>query len=61
MSVVDYKWVFCTKYNLDDFIARHKARLVAKSYYQVQGFDFEETFSPILKKPTIWTILALAA
>ncbi|KAA0046494.1 putative mitochondrial protein [Cucumis melo var. makuwa] len=42
-------------------IARHKAQLVTKGYHQVQGFDFNETFSPVVKKPTIRIILALAA
>ncbi|KAL4030262.1 hypothetical protein IC575_008498 [Cucumis melo] len=42
-------------------IARHKAQLVTKGYHQVQGFDFDETFSPVVKKPTIRIILALAA
>ncbi|KAL0536505.1 hypothetical protein IC582_025454 [Cucumis melo] len=32
-----------------------------KGYHQVQGFDFDETFSPVVKKPTIRIILALAA
>ena len=35
-------------------------RLFAKGYHQVQHFDFDETFSPIVKKPTIRIILTLA-
>ncbi|KAL4017194.1 hypothetical protein IC575_024870 [Cucumis melo] len=35
--------------------------LQAQGYHQVQGFDFDETFSPVVKKPTIRIILALAA
>ncbi|TYK00083.1 putative mitochondrial protein [Cucumis melo var. makuwa] len=51
--------VFTT--NASTPLARHKARLVAKGYHQVHGFDFDETVSPVVKKPTIQIILALAA
>jgi len=61
MNIVRCKWVFRTKYNLDGSVAYHKASLVAKGYHQVQGFDFYETFSHVVKKLTIQIILALAA
>jgi len=37
-----------------------KARLVAKGFHQVHGFDFHETFSPVIKPVTILIILTLA-
>ena len=62
MNVVGCKWVFRTKCNPDDSVDCQKAQLVAKCYYmQVQDFDFDETFSLVVKKPTISIILALDA
>lgn len=31
-NAIGFKWVFRTKYNLDDTISKHKARLAAKSF-----------------------------
>ena len=46
--------------NADGFVNRFKARLVAKGFHQVHGFDFHETFSPVIKPVTIRIILTLA-
>lgn len=42
-------WVFRIKQNPDVSILKCEARLVAKGFHQVQGFDFQETFSPVVK------------
>ena len=38
-----------------------KATLVVKGFTQVQGIDYEETFSPVLRYESILYILAHAA
>ena len=54
------KWVFKIKQHADGIIDRYKARLVAKGFDQVDGLDFIETFSPVIKPVTILLALALS-
>jgi hypothetical protein len=52
-NVIEKKWVYMNKLNEDGKVTRNKAILVCKGYAQVDGIDFEETFSPFSRMEAI--------
>ncbi|KAL5819747.1 hypothetical protein ACOSQ4_023589 [Xanthoceras sorbifolium] len=59
-KIIRCKWVFRIKRNSDGSIMKYKARFITKGFHQIEGFDFHETFSPVVKSTTIRVILTLA-
>jgi hypothetical protein len=59
-NVIDTKWVFRNKLNEDGQVIRNKARLVCKGYPQIEGINFEKTFSLVARMEEIWFLLAYA-
>ena len=58
---IECKWIFKRKTDEDGNLTVHKARLVAKGFRQVQGVDYDETFSPVVMLKSIRILLAVAA
>ena len=53
--------MFKKKLNVVGKVEKYKARLVAKGYSQVEGIDFGEIFSPVVKLTSIRFLVYLAA
>ncbi|BBH08832.1 hypothetical protein Prudu_021148 [Prunus dulcis] len=60
-NIIGSKWVYKIKRNPDGSVGRYKARLVAQGFSQEPGFDFGETFSPIVRHTTVRLVLSIAA
>ena len=60
-KAVENKWIFKRKTDADGNVTIYKARLVAKGFRQIQGVDYDETFSPVAMLKSVRIMLAIAA
>ena len=58
--IIDTKWVFHNKTDEEGNVIRNKARPAAQGYSEVEGVDFDESFTPVAHLESIRVLLALA-
>ena len=57
-QAIENKWIFKRKTDADSSVTIYKARIVAKGFRQVQGIDYDETFSPVAMVKSVRIMLA---
>ena len=57
---VGCKWVYKVKTGADGSVERYRARLVAQGFTQKYGFDYDETFCPVVRLESLRVLVALS-
>ena len=56
---IEIKWIFKRKTDADSSVTIYKARIVAKGFWQVQGVDYDESFSLVSMLKSVWIMLEI--
>ena len=60
-TIIGTRWVFRNKLDDSGVVIRNKARLVAQSYNQQEGIDYDETYAPVARLEAIRLLIAFAS
>ena len=60
-KLVGCKWIFKKKGSSENVRLHFKARLVSKTFSQVEGVDFAKIFSPVVRHDSIRVLLSIVA
>jgi hypothetical protein len=58
-NVIDCKWVYAAKYNIEDKIIKWKACLVVKGFMQLLGINFFETYTGVVRYESLRMLWAI--
>ena len=61
VNIVGNRWVLEDKYNAEGQLIKRRARLVAQGFSQRHGVDYFDTYSPVVRYPSIRALFSLAA
>lgn len=61
VTPISCTWVYKIKYLEDVSIDTYKARLASKGYNQIEGLNYFNTYSSVVKLTTVRTDIALAS
>ena len=56
---IEIKWIFKRKTDVDSSVTIYKARIVAKGFREVQGVDYDESFSLVSMLKYVRIMLAI--
>ena len=57
---IEIIWIFKRKTDADSSVTIYKARIIAKGFRQVQGVDYDESFSLVSMLKSVRIMLAIA-
>ncbi|GJX90117.1 retrovirus-related pol polyprotein from transposon TNT 1-94 [Tanacetum coccineum] len=60
-NIIKLKWLWKNKKDEDQTVICNKARLVSKGYFQEEGINFEESFTPVARLEAVRIFVAYAA
>ena len=60
-QAIENKWIFKRKTDADSSVTIYKARIVSKSFRQVQGVDYDKILSLVAMLKSVRIMLAIAA
>ena len=59
--MVTSRWLYKLKHVADGSVEKYRARFVARSFSQIEGVDYDETFAPVARYTSIRALISIGA